>query len=101
MTRSVASVVNPPAFLTIFAIWLADAIIDGSSTAIGTVYSLSFIKKFKPKPSGNENDPITFSIILSALSKCKDAKEQRSCYSDSDNLCILLMSILLSLTYIL
>ena len=42
---------------------------DGSSTTIGTTYSLPLTRKFMPRPSGRPMTPTTFSIILSAASR--------------------------------
>jgi hypothetical protein len=43
------------------------AMTEGSSIAIGTEYSQSFMTKLSPNPIGIERSPMQFSIIKSAV----------------------------------
>ncbi len=69
MRESLASAINPPFTLAIFAALLTAAITDGSSMAIGITYSLPFMTKLVAIPIGTDIMPMAFSIILFAFSK--------------------------------
>ena len=56
----------PPWVLIILAMAEQAAITEGSSTAIGTIKFLPFIRKPMPRPRGNGMMPMQFSIMWSA-----------------------------------